>query len=141
MNQILSSTISPRRFNTLLMEGFAGAGLLLAMIGLYAVLSSLVEQRRYEIGVRIALGARRRDILRWVIARGLKLAFAGSAIGLVASLGLAHAIAGMLYKTETFEPVIYLSMFLLLLALTAAASYIPAARAAKTDPMKTFQDT
>jgi predicted permease len=140
MSQIVSARIAPRRFSTLLMEGFAGAGLLLAMIGLYAVLSYTVAQKRFEIGVRIALGARPQNVLRLVMLQGLKLAVIGCAIGLVTTFALSRAIAGMLYQTQTVNPAIYLLMCALLLVITAAASYLPAARAASTDPMKTLRE-
>jgi putative ABC transport system permease protein len=139
MNKILASTLAPRHFNTLLMEGFAGAGLLLAMIGLYAVLSYAVAQTRYEIAIRMALGAAQGNVLRMVMLQGMKLSIVGSAIGLVATSVLSRAIRGMLYQTQTIDMSIYLVTAVLLQLVTAVASYVPAAKAASTDPMKTLR--
>jgi ABC-type antimicrobial peptide transport system permease subunit len=139
LNQILSSAVAPRRFETVLMEGFAAAGLLLATIGLYAVLSYSVAQQRYEMAVRIALGATRRSVLRLVIFQGMKLALIGSAIGVGATLLLSRTISGMLYQTNPIEPETYILTALLLLVITAAASYLPANKAARTDPIKTLR--
>ena len=139
LNQILSSAVAPRRFDTVLMEGFAAAGLLLATIGLYAVLSYTVAQQRYEMAVRIALGASRRSVLRLVIFQGMKLSLIGSAIGVGATLLLSRTISGMLYQTNPIEPETYIFTAVLLLVVTAAASYLPANKAARTDPIKTLR--
>ena len=100
------------------MEGFAAAGLILSMIGLYAVLSYTVKQRRHEIGIRIALGARQRTVVMLVVAQGMKLALMGEFIGLAASIALTRAIAGMLFDTQPIDPLTYGAMSLLLMAVT-----------------------
>ena len=139
MNYMLAATVAPRRFNTLVMEGFAGAGLLLAMVGLYALLSYVVEQTRHEMAIRMALGASPRNVLRMVMLEGMKLSLVGSAIGLVATLVLSHAIREMLYQTQIVDTPVYCLTAVLLFIVTAAASYVPAAKAARSDPMKTLR--
>lgn len=127
------------RFQTLLLASFAGMALLLAAVGLYAVLSYMVVQRTAEIGVRMALGAERRDILLLVLRRGVILAGAGAIIGFAGSLVATRSIAAMLYAVRPFDVLTYATMFLVLFMICLAACAVPAYRAARVDPMNTLR--
>ena len=115
--------------------------LLLSAIGLYAVLSYMVAQRTSEIGVRMALGAQRADVLGMIVRRGLVLALAGIAIGLGAAALLTRLMAGMLYGVEPFDPLTFGAVAGILLLVSLAASSAPAWRAAQLDPMRTLRDS
>jgi putative ABC transport system permease protein len=127
------------RFQTLLLTAFAAVALLLAAIGLYAVLSYMVAQRTHELGLRMALGAQRGSVLALVMRRGLDLACIGLAIGAVASLLLSRFIASLLYGVHAFDAITYLSAAAVLLLVSALASLLPAARAASLEPMRTLR--
>ena len=109
--------------------------LVLASIGLYGVISYLVGQRTHEIGVRIALGAQRGDVLRWVLRQGARMALAGLAIGLVASAALTRLLASLLYGVSATDPLTFLVISLLLASIALLACYLPARRATRVDPM------
>jgi predicted permease len=128
------------RFQTLLFVCFAGMAVLLATVGLYAVLSYTVSQRAGEIGVRMALGASRNGILSLILERGVALSLAGIAIGLAASAGLTRYLAGMLYGIEPSDGATFVSVSILLLAISMGASVIPAFRAARVDPMRVLRE-
>jgi len=128
------------RFQTLLLSCFAGMALLLAALGLYAVLSYLVVQRTREIGLRMALGARRPDVLGWILWRGLALTVVGLAIGLGASALLTRYLGRMLYHVEPLDPITLAAVITLLLAVSLAASALPATRAAQVDPIDSLRD-
>ena len=136
-----SKAAAQPRFQTMLLGCFAGMALLLSAIGLYAVLSYTVAQRTSEIGVRMALGAQRADVLRMIVRRGLTLALAGIAIGLVAAALLTRLMSGMLYGVEPFDPVTFVVVAAILLVVSLAASTAPAWRAARLDPMRTLRDS
>ena len=123
------------RFRTMLLAAFAGLALLLAAVGLYGVLSQSAAQRRHEIGIRMALGAERVDVLKMVMRQGLGLALAGAGIGLVAAIGSMRVLTSMLYGVKPVDPVTLGGVTLLLLAVAAVASYSPARRATRVDPM------
>jgi predicted permease len=127
------------RFRTAMLGAFAGLALLLAAIGLYGVMSQSASQRRHEIGIRMALGAERRHVFRLVVGQGLGLAAAGVAIGLVGALGLTRVLVGMLYGVKPVDPVTLLAVILILVAVGGLASYIPARRATKVDPMEALR--
>lgn len=129
------------RFRALLLACFAGMALLLSAIGLYGVLSYMVAQRSTEIGVRMALGAQRADVLRMIVRRGIGLAAAGIAVGLVAAVLLTRLMAGMLYGVEPFDPVTFGVVAGILLVVSLGASSAPAWRAARLDPMRTLRDS
>jgi putative ABC transport system permease protein len=135
MDEVLSASVAQRRFNMTLLGLFAALALLLAAVGIYGVISYSVAQRRQEIGLRMALGAQARDVLAMIIAQGTKLALAGVGIGLVASLFLTRLMTSLLYGVSATDPVTYLAVSLLLVGLALLASYIPARRAARVDPM------
>jgi predicted permease len=128
------------RFRTLLFACFAGMALVLSAIGLYAVLSYMVAQRTNEIGVRMALGAQRADVLRMIVRRGLSLTLAGIAFGLAAAALLMRLMTGMLYGVAPFDPLTFGAMAGILLLVSLAASGVPAWRAARLDPMRTLHD-
>ena len=121
--------------NMLLLGGFAGIALLLAALGIYAVLSYAVTQRTREIGVRMALGARFGDVLSMVLASGARLFAAGAAIGLVAAVCLSRLMSHLLFEVSPGDIVSYASVVIVFGVITLLACYIPARRAAKVDPM------
>jgi putative ABC transport system permease protein len=128
------------RFQTMLLTCFAAVALLLAAIGLYAVLSYMVAQRTHELGLRMALGAQRGNVLGLVMRRGLNLTLVGLAIGGAASVVLTRFVAKMLYGVHALDPVTYISVAAILLVVSALASLVPAARAASLDPMRTLRN-
>jgi ABC-type antimicrobial peptide transport system permease subunit len=119
---------------------FSLFALALACLGLYGVLSFSVVQRTREIGVRIALGAQRKNVLALVVGQGLKLALLGLALGLITALGLTRLIAGLLYGVTPADPVAFIGVSMLLLLVAMLASWLPARRAAKVDPMIALRD-
>ncbi len=134
MDQNLSDSLAAKRVSTVLLGIFAALALLLAAVGIYGVISFSVTCRKHEIGVRMALGARAGDVLRMVVARGTALALIGIAVGLAASFALTRLIESMLFQVAATDPLVYAAVALLLTAVAALASYIPARRAARVDP-------
>jgi len=135
MDQIISGITSAQRVASLILDVFGFLALALAAIGIYGVTSYAVVQRIHEIGVRVALGAQRSEILRLVIFQGLKLASAGVLIGLLASLGLTRLMASLLFGVSAADPLTFAGVALLLFAVALLACYIPARRAMRVDPM------
>ncbi len=135
MEEVLSTSLAFQRFLATLMSLFAGLALLLAAVGIYGVISYSVSQRTHEIGIRMALGAKRRDVLLMVIRQGLVLAMMGLAAGLIAALGLTRLIASMLYGVKPTDFVTFTVASIILVAVVLCACYIPARRAAKVEPM------
>jgi ABC-type antimicrobial peptide transport system permease subunit len=135
MDEVLDASLASRRFSANLVAGFAGGALLLASIGIYGLLAYLVSQRSREIGIRMALGARRDDILRMFLRKGVALAGVGIVAGLVFSAATASMMASLLYGVRPHDPAVFLIVPLLLLAVAALASYLPARRATKVNPM------
>ena len=137
MDDVISDTLATRRFAMILLSVFAGTALLLASIGMYGVISYLVGQRAREIGIRMALGADRRDVLRWVLGRGSRLALTGAGIGLIAALVLTQTIAGssLLYGVRPYDPWTFVCVSLLMMGVALSACYIPARRATRIDPV------
>ena len=123
------------RFETALLGFFALTGLVMAVIGLYGVIAFMAVQRTQEIGVRMALGARRGDILRLILSEGLRLVTVGSLAGLVSALALSRVLASMLFHVGPYDPASYVAVALLLLAVALAATWLPARSAMKTEPM------
>jgi predicted permease len=135
MEDLVSNSLAPGRFAMRLLSFFAVAALLLAAIGLYGVISYAVEQRKREIGVRIALGAESRQVLRIVLGNGLRLASIGVLIGVIGSLAGMSVIRSQLYETSPFDPLTIAVVAIVLLATAALASYLPARRAMRVDPV------
>jgi predicted permease len=135
MDSLIARSLSSRRFSMILLLVFASLALLLASIGIYGVVSYVVAQRAHEIGLRMALGARRLDILTLILSRAGKLATGGVAAGLIAAMGLTRLMANLLYGISPFDPLTFAGVATLLTMVALAACYLPARRAAKLDPM------
>jgi predicted permease len=135
----VSQAVAPARFQTLLLASFAGIALLLAAVGLYGVLSYVVQQRAMEIALRLAVGAQPNDVLRMILKRGMTLAAIGVAAGLAISFMVTRFIATLLYGVKPFDVLTFGAMALVLLVVAFAASVAPAYRAAQTDPMTTLR--
>jgi putative ABC transport system permease protein len=140
MNQFLSASILPQRFNMLLLVTFAGLALLLAAMGIYSVLSYAVRRRVREIGIRLALGAQIRDVLRLVIFDGMKPALIGVAIGVAGALIAGRVMANLVFGVKTSDPATFTAVSALLAAVALVATILPAYRATKVDPMKTLRE-
>jgi putative ABC transport system permease protein len=140
LDEYLSKSVAEPRFQAFLLTCFAGISLVLAAIGLYGLLSYMVVQRTLEIGLRMALGAKRADVLRMIIRRGLTLALIGLAAGLIISSLVMRLIAGMLFHTRANDPVAFAITSATLVLVSLAASSLPAYRAARLDPMKTLRE-
>jgi predicted permease len=139
MNQVLASSLAPRRFSMILLEAFAAAALMLAAIGLYGVMSYAVSQRTREIGLRLALGATGSNVLSLIVIRGLKLAGIGMLVGLVGAICLNRLLEKVLYAVKPTDPLTFCSVSLLLLLVATLASWLPAARAARLNPMEALK--
>ncbi len=135
VTEVISGTVSRPRFNSLLLGIFAGLAVILTSIGLYGVISYSAAQRTHEIGIRMALGAEKHDVLWLVVRQGLSLALAGVAIGVIAALLLARLISSLLFGVKSTDPLTFIGVSFLLLAITLLAGYIPARRASKVDPV------
>jgi ABC-type antimicrobial peptide transport system permease subunit len=135
MNDIIANSLADRRFSMTLLGIFAGVALLLASIGIYGVVSYLVGQRTQEIGVRIAMGAQRSEVLRLVLAQGAAMSALGAIIGLAAALPLTRLMGTLLFAVSTADPLTYLCVVALLLVVSVAACWLPAHRAARMNPV------
>lgn len=135
MEQRIADSLGPRRFAVTLLGLFATIALFLAALGLYGIISYSVVLRTQEIGIRMALGARRREVLHMVVGQGMRLVAAGIAVGLVVAFALAEALSSQLFEVRAFDPITVLAMVAVMAAVAALASYIPARRAANVDPI------
>jgi putative ABC transport system permease protein len=135
LDQYLTQSVAQPRFNTLLLSIFAGLAAVLALVGLYGVVTYSTTQRIQEIGIRIALGAERRDVLRLIVGQGLFLALIGVGIGLAGAYGLTRFLSGLLYDVHPTDPMTFGLVPLGLVGVAAFASYVPARRATKVDPI------
>jgi putative ABC transport system permease protein len=135
MRDFVSADLAKPRFTMLLIGGFAAAALLLAAIGLYGVIAFGATQRTQEIGIRVALGAQHGDVVRLVMQRGILLTGTGLAIGVTAALALGRVVTGLLYGIRPSDPVSLLAAVLFLAAVALIATYLPARRAVRVDPM------
>jgi putative ABC transport system permease protein len=135
MEEVLAESISRQRFSTLLLGVFGVVALVLAAVGIYGVMSYSVSQRTHEIGIRMALGAQRRDVLKLAVGQGLKLVMIGVAVGLVASVVLTRVMKTLLFGVSSTDPATFAVISLVLVVAGLLASYIPARRATKVDPM------
>jgi predicted permease len=140
MDEVLDRSLASRRFSADLVGGFAGLALLLASIGIYGLLAYMVGQRSREIGLRIALGAGRADILKLILQRGFVLAGSGVVAGLFFAASTASMMASVLYGVRPHDPAVFVLVPLLLLAVALLASYLPARRAAKVDPIAALRE-
>jgi predicted permease len=139
MESVVSTSMADRRFVLVLVGVFGSAALLLAALGVYSVISYLVTQRRQEIGVRIALGARAVDVLTLVLRQGAIMAAVGIAIGGVAALGLTRLLKGLVYGVSTTDPIAFVGVIALLCGVAVLASWLPARRASRVDPMEALR--
>ena len=135
MEEVLAISLARQRLQMTLMGIFAGLALVLAAVGIYGVLSYWVRQRTHEIGVRMALGAARRDVLLMVVKQGAILVAIGIAAGLAAAFGLTRLMASLLYGVHPTDPLTFALVSLVLAVVALLACYIPARRATKVDPM------
>jgi predicted permease len=135
MNDVIATSLAEQQFSMILLDAFAVVALLLASLGLYGVISYLVGQRTHELGIRLALGAQRRDVLRLVLKHGMKMALAGVTLGLVAALGLTRLLSKMLYGVSATDPMTFGVIAFLLTTVALLACVVPARRATKVDPL------
>jgi putative ABC transport system permease protein len=135
MDELFAKAVAPQRFNMLLVGLFAALALTLASVGIYGVIAYSVTQRAQEMGVRLALGASSRDILSLIVGQAMLTALVSVALGLVAALALTRVMASLLYEVSAKDPLIFAGLSALLLGVAMIASYIPARRATKVDPL------
>ena len=135
MDEVLWASLAFQRFIMVLLSAFAGLAIVLAAVGMYGVISHLVAQRTHEIGVRLAIGARPRDVLRMVLGRGAMLTGIGVVLGLAGALALTRLIAGVLYGVRPTDLATILAVTGLLVVVALTATWLPARRAARVDPM------
>ena len=135
MDDVLYTELKPRRVQAVLLGGFATLALTLACVGIYGVMAYLVGRQNHEIGVRMALGARRADVLRLILGRGAKLTTTGAAIGIIAALLSTRLMRSLLFGVSPFDPLTFAGVALLLMLVALAACYVPARRAMRVDPM------
>ena len=135
LEEVFDRAVAPQRFNTLLLAAFAAAAVILAAVGIYGVIAYSVTQRSHEMGVRIALGAQGSDILRLVVGQAMAMTLLGVALGIAFALALTRTMKAMLFEVSPSDPAIFASVALLLTLVALAASYFPARRATKVDPL------
>ncbi|MEP6779775.1 MAG: FtsX-like permease family protein, partial [Gemmatimonadaceae bacterium] len=141
METVVATSVADRKFVLLLVAVFGGAALLLATLGIYSVVSYMVAQRNREIGVRIALGAQRGDVLALVLREGALLAVAGIVIGGIGALALTRLLKGLVFGVSTTDPIAFVAVTLLLATVALIASWLPALRAARVDPMDALRSS
>ena len=140
MREVIAKAYAYPRFRTALVSGFAVFAVFLAVFGIYGVLSYLVEQRKREIGVRMALGAQRARIFALVAGTGMRTVLIGIVCGLAGAIALTRILQGLLYRIEVTDPVTYLSVTAVLILTALLASSIPAVRAVKADPLVALRE-
>jgi putative ABC transport system permease protein len=140
MEGIIATSLLPQRFNVLLLGAFAALALVLAALGIYSVLSYTVRRRVREIGIRMALGASRFDVLKMVVSDGMKPILLGVAVGLAASLALGRVVASLIYGVRPTDPITFAGVVLLLVAVGLFATIIPAHRATRVEPVRTLRE-
>jgi ABC-type antimicrobial peptide transport system permease subunit len=139
MDEVVVRSTARQDFNMLLLYIFGIAALVLAAIGIYGLMAYSVQQRIQEIGIRMALGADRERIRRMVVWQGMRLAIVGVVLGLGAAFGLTRLIAGLLYGVKSWDPMVFVTVPLILSAVALAATWMPAVRASRLDPMKALR--
>ena len=135
MDDVIATSFAARRLSMTLLGIFASLALALSCVGIYGVISYLVGQRTHEIGVRMALGAQRSDVLRLVLGQGARMALIGVAVGIAAALGLTRLMANQLFGVTAHDPLTFVVVTILLTLVALLACYLPARRAVKVDPM------
>jgi putative ABC transport system permease protein len=135
MEERFSQALAPQRFNALVLGIFAGVALILAGVGVYGVMAYSVTRRTQEIGIRIALGAQQQDVLQLVLRHGVLLVASGIGLGVVGALALTRSLSSLLYGVKPTDPLTFIGVSLILISVALMASYIPALRATKVDPM------
>ena len=141
LDEIVSNSLAERRFSMEMVGLFALTALLLAGMGIYGVISYIVSERAHEIGIRLALGAQHRNILRMVLRQGLELALAGAAVGLICALIVSHLMSGLLYGVRPADPLTFVAVAVFLIGVALLACYIPARLATKVDPISTLRES
>jgi putative ABC transport system permease protein len=139
MDEVIGTNTADASFDATLLAIFAMASLLLAAVGLFGVLSYIVAQRTAEIGIRIALGAQREQVVRHLLFDGLRPALAGLVLGLGAAMAVTRLLQSMLYRTEALDPVVFGGVSITLLAVAALACILPAWRASRLDPVQALR--
>jgi putative ABC transport system permease protein len=139
MQDAISGATSIPRLVLWMLGAFGGVALLMAAVGIYGVIAYNVSRRRQEIGLRQALGASSRDVVKLILHGGFRVALAGLAVGLGASVVMTRALSTLLYEVNTTDPVVLVAVSFLLLTVALAASYLPARRAARLDPMEALR--
>ncbi len=135
LDDILAQSMAPTSFTLVMLAIAAAVALALGVVGIYGVISYIVSQRTREIGVRMALGADRRDVRRMVLRQGMVLASIGVVVGLVAAVGVTRVLSSQLHGVEATDPVTFAAVAAVLTAVAFVASYLPAVRASRTDPL------
>jgi ABC-type antimicrobial peptide transport system permease subunit len=140
MSSVMADSIARPRLQAVLLGGFGALALILACVGLYGVIAYSVEQRRREMGVRLALGAERGSVLRLVLREGLSLTLVGLAVGLAGSLGVTRYLRTLLFEVQPADPLVFAFVAAVLIFTSAAACYVPARRATRVDPALALRD-
>jgi ABC-type antimicrobial peptide transport system permease subunit len=140
MEQVVSQTIAPRRFYLILVVVFASSAIVLAAVGLYGVVAYAVEQRTREIGIRMALGAARDHILKLLLGWALSMVILGVITGIIGSVAITRVLSGFLFGIKSTDPITFLAVPLLLAMVALLASYVPARRATRVDPLIALRD-
>jgi ABC-type antimicrobial peptide transport system permease subunit len=140
MEGLISASLSPQRFNVLLLGAFAGLALVLAAVGIYSVLAYSVRRRVREIGIRMALGATPSDVLQMVVADGMKPILLGVVLGLAAAFALSRVVTSLIYGVRATDPLTFAGVALLLIAVSLVATVLPAYRATRVEPVRTLRE-
>jgi putative ABC transport system permease protein len=139
MSDMVTASLAPHRFSAQLMGAFAALALGLAAIGIYGVLANSIGQRTREIGIRMALGARRSEVVRMILRQGMRLILAGVVIGMVCALGFTRLLSGLVYGVGAMDPLVFAIVPLVLVLAALLASYLPAQRATRIDPVNALR--
>jgi putative ABC transport system permease protein len=139
MEQRFSTAVAPQRFSALVMAIFAGMAVVLAAVGVYGVMAYSVSRRTHEIGIRIALGAQQRDVMKLILGRGLSLVVFGISVGIAGALALTRFLTSLLYGIKPRDPMTFIAVSVVLIGVALIASYIPARRAVTIDPMRALR--